>query len=518
IRNIGRDTIRQFYAGFFADNDVGTRGYSTSEYDDVTGFMEFNAAGVRVNTAWSAEYDGDEGHTPGCVGVRILRPTEREGRLSYNWWMSDVDVSSSDDWGPRTLARNPGDNPVVDPKDPYGSPEQDEDKYVLLCNGSIDPPKYNYETGEYSPDIPAGTTPNDLCRFMISFGPFGTDTGELFATPRGTEPLTLFYPCDSVLFSYAIIGGEGDPAVSAGLGATDPQAFVDLGNNANTAYQMFNGIFNTIDYSEDHWWEFIYYPEPPPPPSPPLEVIPGDNSVILDWSAADPSIPGYGTHGIPLEELPLHFKDPYIPDYPETDENESLAFEGFKVMRSPVSDPDNFIVLAVFDRAGNGIGRDTGLRFTYTDYVANGATFYYDVVSYDRGFPAIGLEPRTSSPRSIEPVTAGGAPNDEMNQKVWVEPNPYIEHSGYEPLLLRTAEYIENNRELQFVNLPESCTIRIFTLDLDLVQTIHHDDGTSRHRWNMLTRADMPIMSGIYIFTVDDGKGNRNVGKFVVIK
>ncbi|MFC1562235.1 hypothetical protein ACFL4Q_04490 [candidate division KSB1 bacterium] len=147
-------------------------------------------------------------------------------------------------------------------------------------------------------------------------------------------------------------------------------------------------------------------------------------------------------------------------------------------MRSPEGDPDNFTVLAVFDRAGNGVGRDTGLQFTYTDYV----------------------------------------PNDEMNQKVWVEPNPYIERSGYEPLFLRTAEYVENNRELQFVNLPGSCTIRIFTLDLDLVQTLYHDDGTSRHRWDMLTRSIMPITSSIYIFTVDDGKGNRKAGKFVVIK
>ncbi|MFC1729552.1 FlgD immunoglobulin-like domain containing protein [candidate division KSB1 bacterium] len=247
IRNIGRDTIRQFYTGFFADNDVGTRkpGSGYSDNGDNSGFMEFNADGERVNTAWAAQSDGDYGDTPGCVGVHILRPTEQDGRLSYNWWMSDADISSLKDWGPRTVARNEGDNPVVDPKDPWGSPEEDEDKYVLLCNGSIDPPQYNYETSEWNPDIPPGPISSDPSRFMISFGPFGTDTGELFTTPRGSEPLTLFYPGDSALFTYAIIGGEGDSTVSAGLGATDPQAFVDLGVNAVTAQEMFdNGDLN----------------------------------------------------------------------------------------------------------------------------------------------------------------------------------------------------------------------------------------------------------------------------------
>ncbi|MFC1731161.1 hypothetical protein ACFL6I_12575 [candidate division KSB1 bacterium] len=509
IRNIGRDTIRQFYAGFFANVHAGTRGYSLSDVDDISGFMEFNAAGERVNVAWAAQSDGDHGYTPGCVGVRILRPTERDGRVSYNWWMSDTDLSSSDDWGPRTAARNEGDNPVVDPKDPYGSPEQDEDKYVLLCNGSFDPQQFNPETQEWNPDIPVTADPNDNSRFMIAFGPLGTDTGELFATPRGTEPLTLFYPGDSVLFTYAIIGGEGDFETSAALGTTDPQAFTDLGMNASIARNMFD-----IDY--DGVPEFT---GPQSPPSPPLTYTTDYGKVILDWSEADPSISGYGMHGVPPDELPLTFQDPFILDDPATEENESEDFEGFIVMRSPDDRISNFEEIVVFDKTGNSVGPNTGLRYTYTDYVPSGTTMYYAVVSFDRGIPEIELESLRSSPiHNMTKITVGAPPNTGLVQKIWVEPNPYIGRSGFEPTELTSSNYIEHNRALDFVNLPEKCTIRIFTVDLDLVQTLYHDDVTSRHRWDMLTRSIMPIRSGIYIFTVDDGKGNVQFGKFVVIK
>lgn len=189
------------------------------------------------------------------------------------------------------------------------------------------------------------------------------------------------------------------------------------------------------------------------------------------------------------------------------------------VMRSPDNVISNFAVIAVFDKPSNTVGPNTGLRYTYTDYVPNGTTMYYAVVSFDRGVPEIGLESLRSSPLiNMTKITAGTPPNTGMGQKIWVEPNPYIERSNYEPTIFDTHTYIEHNRALDFVNLPGKCTIRIFTVDLDLVQTLYHDDGTSRHRWDMLTRSIQSINSGIYIFAVEDDQGNQQFGKFVVIK
>jgi len=247
IKNIGNNNIGQFYIGFFADNDVVRRGAGVpnppnrGQRDDASGFMEINSAGVTVNTAWVSEPDGDNGNMPGVVGVRVLQPTT--GRISYNWWMSDSDVGSSSDWGPRTADTFSG---VLDPNDPHGSPEEDEDKYVVMINGSFDSPQYDFTTNSFNPDIPVDADPNDNSRFMISAGPLGTETGNTFATPRGGEPETLFKPGESVRFVYAVIGGEGNEEISDAIQATDPAAFVDLGLNAALAQRFFDSGFQEI--------------------------------------------------------------------------------------------------------------------------------------------------------------------------------------------------------------------------------------------------------------------------------
>ena len=240
VKNIGEYEIKQFYIGFFGDNDMSrsnTPGVLTNggSRDDAGGFMEKNSVGVTVNTAWVAEPDGDMGNMPSVVGVKILYPTTL--RLSYNWWGSNSDVSTSDDWGPRSPDWETG---VIDPQDPYGSPEDDENKYVVMVNGSRDPDQFNFDTMEFNQDIPAGADPNDPSRFMISVGPLGTPTGATYPTPRGGEPETLFKPGESIRFVYAIIGGEGDARISRALQSTDPAAFDDLGYNAFVAQQFFD--------------------------------------------------------------------------------------------------------------------------------------------------------------------------------------------------------------------------------------------------------------------------------------
>ena len=270
-----------------------------------------------------------------------------------------------------------------------------------------------------------------------------------------------------------------------------------------------DGIIDTGDGVPD-------FRGPPPPPAPPLTATAGDRKVVLDWSKADPSSAGYDPNDL---SLPLNFKDTFVPDDPNTPEDESQDFEGFVVMRSATGLISDYQTLAVFDIADNEFGNNTGLRFDYTDHIPNGATFFYAVASFDRGVPSIGLEPLSSSPllNAIK-VTAGASLNTDLKNEVWVEPNHYIEQSGFEPSTTDILQ-LEHQRVLDFVNLPAKCTIRIFTVDGDLVQTLQKDDATtSRFRWDMLTRSIQAITSGIYLFSVIDDSGNKFVGKFVVIK
>lgn len=528
IKNVGKNFIRNFAAGFWADNDMGCRGHALfSQGDDATGFMEFNSAGVRVNTAWVVEPDGDDGCMPGVVGVRVLRPTEREGQVSFNWWMSDTEVSSKDDWGPVTPNVLTGD-PNSD--DPIGSPERDPDKYRLMVNGSFDPPQFDPVTLEFAANIPAGATPNDNSRFMISFGPIGRDsTINDPSDPMNGQTVKIFAPGDSVLFTYVIIGGEGDPDVARALGSFDPAAFVDLGVNAAIAGIMFDnpgfdtdgdgfagedldgdGVIDTGDGVPD-------FRGPPPPPSPPITVTSGDRTVTIDWSAADPSSPGYNPDD---QNLPLNFQDPFIADDPNTPEDESKDFEGFRVLRSKTGDLGTFEILAEFDIAGNNFSRNTGLVFQYTDHVPNGSELHYAVVSFDRGAPSIGLGPQPSSPLiNATKVLVSATPLSTLEKKIWVEPNPYVQRSGFENFGTTIDVLIELDRQIQFVNLPAKCTIRIFTVDGDLVDTVIHDNSsTSRATWDLVSKTNRPIASGIYLFAVETDGGGRQVGRFVVIK
>jgi hypothetical protein len=79
---------------------------------------------------------------------------------------------------------------------------------------------------------------------------------------------------------------------------------------------------------------------------------------------------------------------------------------------------------------------------------------------------------------------------------------------------------MEQDRRVQFINLPERCEIRIYTLAGDLVDTIYHENPSRGYEdWNLTSSVGQAISSGLYLFTVEDKNNNQvQVGKFVVIK
>lgn len=99
-----------------------------------------------------------------------------------------------------------------------------------------------------------------------------------------------------------------------------------------------------------------------------------------------------------------------------------------------------------------------------------------------------------------------------------VVPNPYVSGAMWEPKNpFSTGRGV---REIHFNHLPMRCTIRIYTVDGELIQTIEHfgtfNDGTEA--WNMLTRDNLDISYGIYIYHIDAPDIGEHVGKFAVIK
>ena len=98
-------------------------------------------------------------------------------------------------------------------------------------------------------------------------------------------------------------------------------------------------------------------------------------------------------------------------------------------------------------------------------------------------------------------------------------PNPYLVSNEWE----RHPDF----RKLKFVNLPDHCTIRIYTLAGDLIRTIHHD-ATNAHLgsmpdeqggdedWDVLTSAGEKPAPGIYLFHIDSPIGTQ-IGKLAIV-
>ena len=91
-------------------------------------------------------------------------------------------------------------------------------------------------------------------------------------------------------------------------------------------------------------------------------------------------------------------------------------------------------------------------------------------------------------------------------------PNPYYAYSEYETGRL---EYL-----IKIINLPQECTINIFTVNGVLVRTYEKDDATtSSVDWNLKNQDGIPIASGLYIIHIEaPGLGEKVIKWFGVLR
>jgi len=157
--------------------------------------------------------------------------------------------------------------------------------------------------------------------------------------------------------------------------------------------------------------------------------------------------------------------------------------------------------------------------------------YYVSVTAFDYGAPGSGLLALESSP--TKNMVAEYAQNQTSKVvteglDVVVYPNPYRIDGNYRSAAGgffegRGQESMPDDRvrAIHFTNLPHKCTIRIFTLDGDLVREIDHDyppdSPQSMHEiWDVITRNTQVPVSGIYYYSVESDYGNQ-IGKLVLI-
>ena len=102
---------------------------------------------------------------------------------------------------------------------------------------------------------------------------------------------------------------------------------------------------------------------------------------------------------------------------------------------------------------------------------------------------------------------------------VYTVPNPYVGYNEIEPTN-KLPGRSRGERRIYFENLPPKCTIKIYTLSGDWVQTIEHDAtyDNGREYWNLLNSDGFSISYGIYFAHIDAGEIGEKLIKFAIIK
>jgi hypothetical protein len=169
-------------------------------------------------------------------------------------------------------------------------------------------------------------------------------------------------------------------------------------------------------------------------------------------------------------------------------------------------------------------------QYTVLDSTASvGTPYYYAITAFDSGRAAWNIDPAVNIPETkskrvpplessifanrmqTRPFITTFAPKSTIEDVV-VVPNPFVLGDKYSQISASGDSYI------QFVNVPNPCTIRIYTVRGDLVKTINVTEGTGAIvSWDQGTDYGLYITSGVYIYQIDSPFGKK-LGKFAVVR
>lgn len=165
-----------------------------------------------------------------------------------------------------------------------------------------------------------------------------------------------------------------------------------------------------------------------------------------------------------------------------------------------------------------------------------GKRAFVSVSAFDSGDPKAGVPQDGSNPIVNKVLTTPSSLSDDQDgsDEVWVVPNPYRGDVDYEKINWESVDgidnWVEDERKIVFMNVPDHSVLKIFTLAGDLVKTIKHNGyanpevpynyATNAINWNLINENNQAVASGIYLYSVTDldDDGYEHVGKFVIIK
>jgi len=365
-----------------------------------------------------------------------------------------------------------------DPMNDTPEVDFDQDSYILASLLYDQPPPLTTEDGTA---IPGGRKPHKYERqhdYLYATGPYDLP-------PGGELKFVMVVACGMMDYARVAAGGKDNEA--------------HLSDGADS-------LWKNIDAAAELYSRDYQCPDPPPTPTN------GMNSLTITPLSEDEMIK------IQWPPIPDSYLDP---DYGVND------VAGYRVYRSTFRNVGPWKLVVDIPKGQETM--EEGM-VTYEDKGVLGVGYYYGVTSYDTGHsdpwppdPSVTSVPSLESGlvnANSESVYPMAGTSDNLGD-VRVYPNPFRQHSQ---LRGSGEEY-----RLEFVNIPGICTIRIYTLAGELVQTIEHDDGSGDESWGSKTLGDYQVnrflqyvAPGTYLFHVESHvsghEGDSKIGKFVIIK
>ncbi|MBL7073953.1 hypothetical protein ISS37_01775, partial [candidate division KSB1 bacterium] len=512
ITNTGDEPLTDVYVGLWADLVV--RNVNITPPSVGAPFYRHVGCGYvdSLQMAYSFDYDGDPGYTDSYVGLKLLGATPQANdtlyriKTNYKVWL------------------------FRDQSDPnLNSPQTDVERYNKMSSSFFPNQMYLiHNPSNYMTLITTGRF-----QFLEPDSTINVVFAVICAKKFGDEPTTLDEElCKKNLYFYA---GWAETAYN--------------GEDRNG-----NGVIDSVDVDGDGIFDLSEdingngrldrYVLPTPPSPPRFRVIPGDGQATLYWdNSSEESMDiiskkkdfeGYRLYRTLLgEDAPGRDFLGSLSLFKQYDVKDSLGYDsGLSTIRlaQPVYFEDEITL-----NSNTGTPDTIFYHYSYVNKnLHNGWQYAFSVVAYDKGDPENGIESLESSKilTSVR-IFPGTLAQRKTGLKVGVYPNPYRTRVMWDGLL-------ERDRKIYFYNLPPECEVRIYTLTGDLVDKFQHKALTYRgedinwfekysgegrlfpggeHAWDLVTRDDQAIASGLYLFCVKDlSTGEVQTGKFLVIK
>jgi len=511
IRNASADTLDSVYVGMWANGVVRNTNYVRP---GTTGYFDYGGNGYDSlsRMMYTFEFQATPGSTPAdsYLGISLLGTTPFPSGVD-----SLADLYRRSYYNAWRFRSSSGAQVYFSPDADYKASDPYTSRYSRMAQS-----------------LPAS-----------SIASLRTAPGN-FTTLMSAGPYTTLRPGDSITVVYAVVCAKKNGADLEQLDRPDQRS--TLYEHLKWAQQIYNGQDlngnNRLDPNEDVNGDGILrrYVLPTPPRQPKIRTVVESQNVAIYWdkTTAEESI------------------DPI---------SKKKDFEGYRIYRSkPGADfqSNESLLLSLslvgeFDRLQDSVGYNTGFaqillpspkafsgdttqywyRFPPPNSGVthlNGWQYIYGVSAFDAGDPSNNLESLESA-KSLVRVVPGTTATSDPGAEVKVYPNPYYARAIWDGGGERT-------RKIYFANLPARATITVYTIAGDIVAVLDHDAETytgediewfrkygdrsqaakfsgGEHAWDLISRYDQAIASGLYLFTVKDKEtGSVKSGKFVVIK